>query len=264
MKQLEPFVVTQPLLNELNTLAAPSMLAAAVQAAFAELGDAYPDTLDLYGYSAEFKEGAREGDTVQLALEETAGVPAGNREFDIYFSKNEKLGRVGKWRLVFARRTEARPLSYSLDQANADSRTDNQLWRPQLAIATGDRVKDGQSLLWLAGQSARAYMKRLDAEFAAGNSAIQLQDDLDTRNYGGIVVVMQMAGWPKAGETLHCALDYQLPLAQQSPDRKMIFQGVLTADGEQETYLLGTFRFTVVRLNAQRLSIYPDGSTERR
>ena len=58
MKQLEPFVVTQPLLNELNTLAAPSMLAAALQAAFAELGDAYPDTLDLYGYSAEFKEGA--------------------------------------------------------------------------------------------------------------------------------------------------------------------------------------------------------------
>ncbi len=197
MKQLEPFVVTQPLLNELNTLAAPSMLAAAVQAAFAELGNAYPDTLDLYGYSAEFKEGAREGDTVQLALEETAGVPVGNREFDIYFSKNEKLGRVGKWRLVFARRTEARPLSYSLDQANADGRTDSQLWRPQLAIATGDRVKDGQSLLWLAGQSARAYMKRLDAEFAAGNSAIQLQDDLDTRNYGGIVVVMQMAGWPK-------------------------------------------------------------------
>ena len=44
----------------------------------------------------------------------------------------------------------------------------------------------------------------------------------------------------------------------------MIFQGVLTADGEQETYLLGTFRFTVVRLNAQRLSVYPDGSTERR
>ena len=265
MKQLEPFVVTQPLLNELNTLAAPSMLAAALHAAFAELGDAYPDTLDLYGYSAEFKEGAREGDTVQLALEETAGVPWRNREFDIYFSKNEKLGRVGKWHLVFARRTDARPLLYSLDQANADGRTDSQLWRPQLAIAIGDRVKDGQSLLWLAGQSARAYMKRLDAEFAAGNPEVQLQDDLDTRNYGGIVVVMQMAGWPKAGGTLHSALDYQLPLAQQTPpDRKMIFQGVLTADGEQETYLLGTFRFTVVRLNAQRLSIYPDGSTEQR
>ncbi len=265
MKQLEPFVVTQPLLNELNTLAAPSMLAAALHAAFAELGDAYPDTLDLYRYSAEFKEGAREGDTVQLALEETAGAPSENREFDIYFSKSEKLGRVGKWRLVFARRGDVHPLPYSLDQASADDRTDSQLWRPQLAVATGDRVKDGQSLLWLAGQSARAYMKRLDIEFAAGSSDIQLQDKLDTRNYGGIVVVMDMIRWPAAGETLHCALDYQLPLAtQESPDRKMIFQGVLTADREQETYLLGTFRFTVVRLNTQRLSIYPDGSTERR
>jgi hypothetical protein len=265
VKQLEPFVVTQPLLNELNTLAAPSMLAAALHAAFAELGGAYPETLDLYRYSAEFKEGAREGDTVQLALEETAGALPENQEFDIYFSKGEKLGRVGKWRLVFARRSDARPLPYSLDQANADGRTDSQLWRPQLAIATGDRVKDGQSLLWLAGQSARAYMKRLDTEFAAGNPEIQLQDELNTRNYGGIVVVMDMARWPAAGETLHCALDYQLPLAtQEPPDRKMIFQGMLTADREQETYLLGTFRFTVVRLNAQRLSTYPDGSTERR
>ena len=141
MKQLEPFVVTQPLLNELNTLAAPSMLAAALHAAFAELGDAYPDTLDLYRYSAEFKEGAREGDTVQLALEETAGAPSENREFDIYFSKSEKLGRVGKWRLVFARRGDVHPLPYSLDQASADDRTDSQLWRPQLAVATGDLEK---------------------------------------------------------------------------------------------------------------------------
>ena len=265
MKQLEPLVVTQPLLNELNTLAAPSMLAAALHAAFTELGGVYPDTLDLCSYSAEFKEGAREGDTVQLALEETASAPSGNREFDIYFSKGEKLGRVGKWHLVFARCTDAHPLPYSFDQANTDGRTDSQLWRPQLAVATGDRVQDGQLLLWLAGQSARAYMKRLDTEFATGNLEIQLQDELNTRNYGGIVVVMDMACWPAAGETLHCALDYQLPLAQQTPpDRRVIFQGVLTADREEDTYLLGTFRFTVVRLNAQRLSIYPDGSTERR
>lgn len=265
MKQLEPFVVTQPLLNELGTLAAPSMLAAALQAAFAELGAAYPAELELASYSAEFKEGAREGDTVQLALQETTAGPPGIREFDLYFSKGEKLGRVGKWRLVFASRSAVRPLPYSISQADADGRTDRQLWRPQQAVATDNLVENAQSLLWLAGQSARAYLKRLDMEFAAGAPGIALQDDLNTRHYGGIQVVTHMACWPIAGDMLRCALDYQLPLARQTPpDRKIIFHGVLTADRGQETYLLGTFRFTVVRLNAQRLSIYPDGATAGR
>jgi hypothetical protein len=265
VKHLEPLVVTQPLLNELSTLAAPSMLAAALRAAFTEVGTAYPETLNLCSYSAEFKEGAREGDTVQVALEETAGTLPGNREFDLYFSKGEKLGRVGKWHLAFANRTNARPLPYSISQADADGRTDSQLWRPQPAVATGNLLEDAQSLLWLAGQSARGYMKRLDTEFAAGVPEMQLQDDLNTRNYGGIVAVTHMVCWPAPGETLHCALEYQLPLAKQAPpDKKMIFHGVLTTERDQVTCLLGTFRFTIVRLNAQRLSIYPDGSTERR
>ena len=265
MKQVEPFVVTQPLLNELGTLAAPSMLAAALQAAFAELGAAYPAALELAAYNAEFKEGAREGDTVKLALQETPDAPPGNREFDLYFSKGEKLGRVGTWRLTFASRSPVRPLPYSISQADADGRTDTQLWRPQQAVATDNLVENAQALLWLAGQSARAYLKRLDMEFAAGSPEITLQDDLNTRHYGGIQVFTWMACWPMPGDVLHCALDYQLPLSRQTPpDRKMIFHGMLTADRGQETYLLGTFRFTVVRLNAQRLSIYPDGATAGR
>lgn len=263
VKQLQPLLVSHDLLNELGTLAAPSMLAAALRTAFAELGDAYPQALTLGGYRAEFREGAREGDRIQVALEEVAPGLPGDREFDIYFSKGDKLGRIGKWRLTFGPRAGARLLPYSIAQAEADGRTDAALWRPEPAAATGDLVQDGQSLLWLAGQSARAYMKRLDAEFAAGPD-VKLADELETRNYGGILVVMHIAGWPAAGETLHSALQYQLPLRRQSPDRKMVFNGVLTTERAAGTYLLGTFYFTVARIDARRMSIYPDGSTEKR
>ena len=262
MKHLEPILVTQELLNELGTLAAPAMLATALQAAFIELGTAYPESL--FSYSAEFKEGAREGDSVPLAIEETASALAGDREFDVYFSKGGKTGRVGKWHLVFTPHTQARPLPYNISLAEADGRTDSQLWRPEPSIATGHLVADAQSLLWLAGQSARAYMKRLDTELAASVPAVEFYDELSTRNYGGIFVVTHMTRWPAPGEILHCALQHQFPLLKQSQqNKKLIFHGALVADRDAETYLLGTFRFTVVRLNAQRVSIYPNGSTER-
>ncbi len=107
-------------------------------------------------------------------------------------------------------------------------------------------------------------MKRLDAEFATGIPEIKLIDALATRNYGGILVVTHMACWPTVGEVLHSALQYQLPLHRQSADRKMVFNGVLTAERTSGTCLLGTFRFTVVRIDARRMSIYPNGATERR
>jgi len=265
VKHLEPFAVTPNLLNELGTLAAPSMLAAALQAAFAELGAAGSETLTLLSYSAEFKEGAREGDSVQVTIEETASRLTNDSEFDVFFSKGEKIGRIGKWHLVFSKPAEGHPLPYRISLAAADGLTDSQLWRPEPAIATGNLVADAQSLLWLAGQSARSYMKRLDSEFAASGPELKFIDDVKTRIYGGIVVACQMLRWPAPEERLHSALQHQLPLQQQAQqDKKMVFDGVLVADRDAETYLLGTFRFTVMRLNAHRLSIYPDGSTERR
>jgi hypothetical protein len=263
MKQLAPFIVTSDLLNELNTLAAPSMLAAALRAAFTELGAAYPQHLTLAGFTGEFKEGAREGDRVQLAIEEAAAL-AEERAFNLYFSKGDTFGRVGSWRLRFAPPAGGRLLPYSISPAVADGRTDRELWRPTPAIATGELVADGQALLWMAGQSARAYLKRLDEEFAA-REAVALQDELATRHYGGILVHLYMAGWPTAGQPLRCAVQYQLPLARQpKPDRKLVCNGVLVAEHEDSAELLGTFAFTVVRMNAARSSIYPEGATERR
>jgi hypothetical protein len=265
VKHLESFAVTPNLLNELGTLAAPSMLAAALRAAFTELGVADSQTLSLFCYTAEFKTGARERDNVQLAIEETTGALPGDREFDVYFSKDEKIGRVGKWHLVFAKHAETHPLPYSIRLAAADGRTDSQLWRPEPAIATGNLTEDAQALLWLAGQSARSYMKRLDGEFAAGAPEVNFSDDLQTRNYGGLGVITHFIRSPALGEILHCALQYQLPLKHQpQQNKKMVFDGVLVAERDADTYLLGTFRFTVVRLNAQRVSIYPNGSTELR
>lgn len=261
MKHSEPLVVTKNLLNELHTFAAPCMLEAALQAVLSELGAAASNALTLFSYRAEFKEGAREGDSVQVAIEETAGALPGDREFDVYFSKGEKIGRIGKWHLVFTKRTEGHPLPYRIGLAAADGRTDTQLWKPEPTVATGNFLEDAPSLLWLEGQCARRYMLRLDSEFAA---EVKLDDDVETRIYGGIAVVTHLTRWPVPGEILRCAVQYQLPLRQQPrQDRKMVFDGVLVADQGTETYLLGTFRFTVMRLNAQRLSIYPGGATER-
>jgi hypothetical protein len=258
--------VTENLLNELNTLAAPSMLAAALQAIIGELGDAWPDKVTLFSYNAEFREGARQGDSVQIAGEETAGQQAGDRAFRVYFSKAaNQPGRVGKWHLIFAAPHAVRLLPYDLNQPAVDGRTDQELWRSEPMVATGSVQEDAQTLLWLAGQSARGYMKRLDQEFADAAKEIVFHDDLRTRQYGGIAVTMTLAGWPAQGRVLRCSLLYQLPLlSQPKRDRKMDFHGVLVAQDHEATELLGTFRFTVVRLNGQRQAIYPDGSTERR
>lgn len=263
MKRIESILVSQDLLNELGTLAAPSMLAAALRATQAELGDAGLETMTLFSYRAEFKEGARQGDTVQVALEEAGGVPAGERAFNVYFSKGDKLGRVGHWRLVFSGQRAGRRLPYSISQAAADGRTDRELWRPQPVLASGDSVQDGQALLWLAGQSARGYLKRLDQELAATGN-YPFYDEVATRIYGGIFVTVHLAQGPEQGQILYCALQHQLPLQNQAPDRKMDFHGVLVSGSADDTLLLGTFRFTVARLNAQRAAIYPDGATQRK
>lgn len=259
MKSLPPFLVTDDLLNELGTLAAPSMLAVALRAAVTGLGAVYPEGLTLFSYTAEFKQGARKGDEVMVALEETASAYPGDREFDVHFSKGEKFGGIGRWHLVFSQPASGHALPCDIRLVAADGRTDSELWRPEFTIATGQLIEDAQSLLWLAGQCARRYMKRLDAEFAA---AIEPDDDLESRIYGGIAVASHQIRWPSSGEILRCALEYQLPLSSQQ-GRKMVFDGMLLAGGEAGTYLLGTFRFTVMRLNAQRSSIYPDGSKER-
>jgi hypothetical protein len=263
LKLLDTILVTPNLLNELSTLAAPSMLEVALHAALGELGHVYSGKL--FRYNAEFREGAREGDRVQPAIEETVAASAADREFKVYFSKSDRLGRVGSWHLIFTTQPESRLLSYSLSQVEADGRTDHELWRPEPMVATGNMVTDAQSLLWLAGQSARAYMKRLDQELAASGAELKSRDDIQSRSYGGISVTASLGRWPQREWTVRCGLHYQLPLAKQPrADKKMVFQGVWITEKADESYLLGTFRFTVVRLNGQRLSIYPDGSTERR
>jgi hypothetical protein len=259
VKTLKPLIVTRPLLNELSTLAAPSMLAAVVKVIGSELGAAFSGTL--CSYTAEFKEGAREGDEVHIALEALTGAD-GDHLFKVYFSKGDTLGRIGTWTVVYADLPPGRPLPWDLAQAAADGRTDHDLWRPETAEATGGLSADGQTLLWLAGQSARAYMKRLDQEFAA---TTPVADDLDTRIYGGIHVTATMARWPEPGQMLNAAMQYHLPLARQpKAERKMVFNGVWVASAGNSTELLGTFRFTVARLSGQRQSIFPNGTTERR
>jgi hypothetical protein len=97
MQLLTPLVVTKELLNPVGTLAAPRMLVAAYRAGRAALSDARFNDMTLVGYTAEFKEGAREGDTVNVTLEETTGVWPGDQAFSVLFSKGtDTTGRVGK------------------------------------------------------------------------------------------------------------------------------------------------------------------------
>jgi len=259
VKTVEPLSVTEPLLNELRTLAAPSMLAAVIRVIAAELGAGFTGTL--CSYTAEFKEGAREGDTVQIALE-ALDATGGDRAFKVYFSKGDKFGRIGAWNMVYGDLPPGRPLPWDLTQAAVDGRTDHDLWRSQATVATGDLSADSQALLWLAGQSARAYMKRLDQEFAA---ATPVADDLDASIYGGIHVTATMTRRPAPGHTLNAAMQSHLPLTRQpKADRRMVFNGVWVASAGDSSELLGTFRFTVARLSGQRQSIFPSGTTERR
>jgi alkylation response protein AidB-like acyl-CoA dehydrogenase len=65
------------------------MLTRAHQAGFAALGENSITEMSLVGYSAEFKEGAREGDTVNVPLEATEGVWPGDRAFCAYFVSDQ-------------------------------------------------------------------------------------------------------------------------------------------------------------------------------
>ena len=182
MKQLAPLVVTKELLNPVGTLAAPRMLSLAHRAGFAALSDTDLTAMTLIGYNAEFKEGAREGDTVAIVLEEAAGLWPRDCAFTVLFSKGtDTTGRVGKWHVIFAKKQEVRPLPYGISQAVADGLTDRELWQAEPIVATGDENRDAQRLLWPIGQSARAYMKQLDLAFAAqpGMSCI---DDIDRKS----------------------------------------------------------------------------------
>lgn len=261
MKIDHSVIVTEDLLNELGTLAAPSMLKIALALSADQLGAVYPETMALQSYSAEFKEGARKDDRVLIAYENIAIPSTDAREFRFYFSKTEeKYGRIGHWRLVFSNRGESQLLAYDISEFIAAGRSDRELWQPDPVLATGSMDKDAQMLLWLAGQSSRRYMKRLDEEFANRETTTLLQDDINTRIYAGAAVVMAFTCWAKIGEPLRCVLHHQPPLGQESNfDRKMVFAGKMIAGELEHTYLLGNFQFTVVRLSAQRTSIYPHG-----
>jgi hypothetical protein len=254
-------VVTKPLLNELGTLAAPSMLGIALEMAAEQIGPLYPLGMMLYSYHAEFKEGAREGDTVQVTYEEISNHLPDTKTFIFYFSKSEgKLGRVGNWRLIFSQPTSTLPLPYDINQPVADGRSDRELWRPQPLLATGETLQDSQALLWLIGQSSRRYMKRLDEVFTRNTNHSIIQDDPKSRIYGGIAVNVNLIQWPKIGQPLRCALQYHLPLTQQAiQERKMGFHGIMAFEEKGIHYLMGTFQFIVVRLNTQRTPIYANG-----
>jgi hypothetical protein len=257
-------VVAQGLLNELGTLAAPSMLGIALEMVAEQVGPLYPLGMMLYSYHAEFKEGAREGDTVQVTYEETSSQIPDTKAFIFYFSKSEeRLGRVGNWRLVFSQPTNnPPPLPYDINQPIADGRSDRELWRTQSLLATGETSPDSQALLWLIGQSSRRYMKRLDEVFISNANHDLIEDDPETRIYGGIAVNVNVMQWPKPGQPVRCALQYHLPLAQQTTQaRKINFHGTIVFEERDITYLLGTFYFTVVRLNAQRSAIYVNGKS---
>ncbi|MEE4376002.1 MAG: hypothetical protein V2J55_00600 [Candidatus Competibacteraceae bacterium] len=261
-KLLTPFTVTPELLNEVNTLAAPSMLAVALRAAHTELGQAI-DKLALYSYQAEFKQGAREGDQVRVAIERLADPSASDPAYQVRFATGEDTtGRVGKWHLQFGPQSSNRLLPYNLAPAFADDRTDRSLWRPDAAVASGDSIHDGQTLLWLAGQSARSYFRRLDQALVAEVAPGTLQDDPNQRNYGGIKVIMTFAGRPESGCKLYCVPDYQLPLNRQKPGKLLDFQEMLVGEVEDHTFLLGVARFTVVRMSGGA-AVYPNGSKEK-
>ncbi|MBM4257883.1 MAG: hypothetical protein FJ147_18580 [Deltaproteobacteria bacterium] len=260
MKQIDTFTVTQKMLNPVGTLAAPRMLTRAHQAGFAALGVNSMNDMSLVGYRAEFKEGARGGDTVNVTVEEAEGLWAGDRGFRIHFSKgNDTSGRVGKWHVIYAKKQEARPLPYDISQAVADKLTDRELWQPEIIIATGDEIKDAPPLLWPIGQSARAYMKQLDLAYAT-EPGVTIVDDIEKRIYAGIAVTVHFARWPQAGQELRCVLQHQRPLKEQAPSRRMEFHGVLAAQDKSGTYLLGTCRFSVSRVGQNRAPVYADGT----
>lgn len=263
MKHIDIFTVTQKLLNPVGTLAAPRMLTRAHQAGFAALGKNAMNEMSLAGYSAEFKEGAREGDTVNVTIDEAGGLWPGDRAFRIYFGKGDDAsGRVGKWQMIYAKKQETRPLLYDINQAIADGLTDRELWRTEPIIASGDEIKDAPLLLWPIGQSAREYMRRLDVAFAA-EPEVTVADDLEKRIYAGIAVTVHLIRWPSTGQELRCVLQPQRPLKEQPLSKRMEFHGVLVAQDKSGTYLLGTCRFSVSRVGEKRVPVYADETTER-
>lgn len=263
MRELDSVIVTPKLLNEVGTLAAPRMLAIAHGAGLAALSETERNTMMLVGYSAEFKEGARENETVNVVIEEAEGLWPGDKAFRLSFSKGtDATGRVGKWQLIFAQKHESRPLPYNLNQAVADGLTDRELWRPDPIVATGDAQQDAPRLLWPIGQSARSYMKRLDLEFVSQLGA-KCADDVPQRIYAGIAVTVNLAHWPSKGQELRCALQHQPPLKNQSDSKRLEFHGVLVSQDQDEIYLLGTCCFSVSRLSQHRVPIFADGATER-
>lgn len=263
MKLIDTFVVTQNLLNPVGTLAAPRMLTRAHQAGFAALGKNAMNETSLVSYSAEFKEGAREGDTVNVTIEETEGVWPGDRAFHTYFGKGDDTsGRVGKWQMIYAKKQDARPLPYDISQAIADGLTDRELWRAEPIVASGEEIRDAPPLLWPIGQSAREYMRRLDVAFAA-EPGVTIADNPDKRVYAGIAVTTHLSRWPQPGQELRCVLQPQRPLKEQTPSRRMEFHGVLVAQDKTGTYLIGTCRFSVSRVGQNRVPVYADGNIER-
>lgn len=262
MKLLTPLVVTKELLNPVDTLAAPRMLVAAYRAGRAALSDTGLTEMTLVGYTAEFKEGAREGDAVNVALEEATGPWPGDYAFSVLFSKGkDTTGRVGKWHLLFAKKQEARPLPYDITHAIADGLTDRELWQADPIVATGDEERDVQRLLWPIGQSARAYMKQLDLAFAA-QPEVTCIDDVQHRIYAGIAVTLHLCRWPDADQEIRCALQHQRSLQEQPKSKRMEFPGVLVAQDGSGTSLLGTCRFLVSRLSKERVPVYVDGTRE--
>ena len=261
METYQSFVVTEQLLNEVGTLAAPRMLAKTHQAVRESLTGTAADTT-LVQYSATFKEGAREGEQVVVGIEKTSAHNNGPHEFHVTFSKgDEHTGRVGRWRLTAMQLHSSPSLPYRIEQAVLDKRTDRELWRSDPIIASGECEKDAPRLLWPIGQSARAYTKRLDLAFAAENDG-PVADDINDRIYAGIAVSVSMLRWPEDGQPLHCILEHQAALSTESEwTKRLTFQGVLLSQvDEAEHHLLGSCQFTVARLNAEKRAIYPDGS----
>jgi hypothetical protein len=263
MKRIDTFIVAQKFLNPVGTLAAPRMLTRAHQAGFAALGVNSMNEMLLVAYNAEFKEGAREGDTVNVTLDETEGWWPGDRAFNVLFGKGDDTsGRVGKWRMIYAKKQDTRPLPYDIRPAVADGLTDRELWRTEPVIASGDEIKDAPPLLWPIGQRAREYMRRLDLAFAA-EPGVTIIDNLDKRVYAGIAVTVHFAYWPRKDQELRCALHPQRPLKGQPPSKRLEFHGVLVTQDKTGTYLLGTCRFSVSRVGEKRVPVYADGTQEK-
>jgi hypothetical protein len=260
MKHIDTFTVTQKLLNPVGTLAAPRMLTRAHQAGFSALGEHSMSTMSLVGYSAEFKEGAREGDFVNVTIGETEGLWPDDRAFNVLFGKgDDSSGRVGKWQMIYAKKQDTRPLPYDISQAMIGGLTDRELWRTEPIVASGDEIKDGPLLLWPIGQSAREYMRRLDLAFAA-EQGVTIVDNLDKRVYAGIAVTVHLVRWPDKDQELRCALQPQRPLKEQTPSKRMEFHGVLVAQEKTGTHILGTCRFSVSRVGETRVPVYANGA----